>query len=172
MTSPPEVEAQALPGSGTAYGIPYINIFNVTFSSTATGGAMTVTCETDQACILSMDYYPQDGRLSSAPSNNGTVTDSGALLKHTFTVTFSDARNAGQNFGFRIRKDATDTTALGIRDYIGSLRLAGSRTTGKGNAVPVRFYTFSGPGTGAVPAAGQLGNWSTYTWSQWNAKGN
>jgi len=161
------------PAAGTAYGIPYLTLNNVNFSSTASGNGFTVTCETDQACILSMDYYPQDGRLSSAPSNNGTVTDSGALLKHTFTVTFSDARNAGQFIGFRIRSDVTDTSGLTLRPYIGSVRLAGSRTTGKGTATPVKFFAFGG--APPAPAGGgtgtSAGSWNQYTWSQWNPKG-
>jgi hypothetical protein len=36
--------------------------------------------------------------------------------------------------------------------------------------VPVRFNGFSGSFAAAVPALGTGGNWSRYTWSQWNPK--
>jgi len=168
----------AAPAAGTAYGIPYITLANISAASNASGGAFTVTFDTDQPCICALDYYPSDGRITTAPTNSGTVTDSSAVNRHSLTVTFSDARNAGQNFGFRIRLDTSDTSALTFRTYTGSLRLNGSRTTGKGNALPVRWNMFgdgtrpaNGGGTGPLLNGPSSGNWSSYTWAQYNPKG-
>jgi len=157
----------AAPAAGTAYGIPYITLANIIAASNASGGAFTVTFDTVSVC-----------RITTSPTNSGTVTDSSAVTRHTLTVTFSDARNAGQNFGFRIRLDTSDTSALTFRSYTGSLRLNGSRTTGKGNAVPVRWNMFgdgtrpaNGGGTGPLLNGPNSGNWSSYTWAQYNPKG-
>lgn len=57
-----------------------------------------------------------------------------------------------------------------LRPFSGTVRMAGARTVAKGNAVPVRFNGFSGSFSAAVPALGVGGNWSRYTWSQWNPK--
>ena len=56
-----------------------------------------------------------------------------------------------------------------LRSQVGSCRVTGARTTTNGKAVPVRWNTF-GDGT-RPPGGGGVGNWSSYTWAQYNPKG-
>jgi hypothetical protein len=163
-----EVEPQAItpPPAGTAYGIPFITISNV--KAIPTSSTFSVQFDTDVACKMAMDWWSQN---DPSITTSTAVLEGSALTKHNIAAgAFPAGDHTGKVFGFSLRLDATDTTGLALRSYQGFVQLLGARTTGKGNAVPVRFYSFSGPMDAAVPAAGQKGNWSTYTWSQWNSK--
>jgi hypothetical protein len=143
----------------------FITLSNVIPSSTAT--AFTVSFQTDQPVICRMDWWSQDD-----PSVTGVVTivDAGATTQHTFTTASLGAGHAGKHFNFRLSLDPTDVSGKTLRPYFGTIQLIGARA-GTALAVPVRFYTFGGTPP-PTPGGGGIGNWSTYTWAQYNPKGS
>jgi hypothetical protein len=172
--APPEIAELAAPAPGTAYGVPYITISNV--KPIPTASTFSVQFDTDVACKMAMDWWSQnDPSITVATS----VLEGSALTRHNIAAgAFPAGDHTGKVFGFSLRLDATDTTGLTLRSYQGFVQLLGARTVGKGNAVPVKFYTFgdgtrpaNGGGTGPYLGGPNAGNWSSYTWSQWNPKG-
>jgi hypothetical protein len=165
------VDPAAAPAPTTAYGIPYITLSNIAWS--ATNNAFTVTCTTDVACMIQMDYWSQNDPSIPQPIA-GTVAEAGPVTRHTFTTPALPGvvgSHAGKVFGFSLRIDANDTTGLTLRSQQGWVQLIGARAYA-GQTLPVRFYTF-GNGTPPPPSGGGgNGNWSSYTWAQYNPKGN
>lgn len=177
--TPPEPGLQAVPPN-QAYTTDFITLSNIRWTPAA--NAFTVVCDTDVLCKLQMDYWSHNDPSIPQPLA-GTVGDATARFQHTFTTPALPAGDhTGKFFGFSIRLDATDVTGRYLRSQQGFVQLIGARTVAKGNAVPVRHNTF-GDGTrpangGAVQGSGAQspylvggGNWSSYTWAQYNPKG-
>lgn len=144
----------------------FVTISNVQIVPAA--NSFTVKFETDAACLMAMDFWSQ---------NDPSITTAGATLEgvartqHTIsTGALPAGDHTGKTFGFSLRMDANDVSGFGIRPYQGTVQLLGARTTAKLNALPVRWNTF---GDGTRPAGGGgIGNWSSYTWAQYNPKGS
>lgn len=169
MTLPDPLLVGPTGASSTAW----ITIRNVSYTATAT--SFTVRFETDFPCLMAMDWWSQ---------NDPSITSGTAVLEgvaRTQHVIASGAMPAGDHtgkvMGFSLRLDANDVSGLGIRPYQGTVQLIGARTTAKLNAVPVRWNTFGdgtrpvdGGGTGPLKNGPAAGNWSSYTWAQYNPK--
>jgi hypothetical protein len=144
----------------------FITVSNI--RTAPTSNSFTVTFDTDQACLMAMDWWSHND-----PSiTTGTAVLEGVLRTNHIIASgaFPAGDHTGKMFGFSLRLDANDVTGKLLRAQQGFVQLLGARSVAKANAVPVRFNGFSGPMTAAVPALGTQGNWSRYTWSQWNPK--
>jgi hypothetical protein len=167
----PEVNLAAIV-SGPA---GYITLSNIRTS--ATNAAFTVTFDTDQPVLMAMDYWSQNDP-SIPPGTAGSVLEGVLRTRHTITTNALPAGNhAGYTFGYSLRLDANDVSGKTLRSQQGFVQLLGARTTGNGKAVPARFNMY-GDGTrpangGGNPARNMegSGNWSSYTWAQYNPKG-
>jgi hypothetical protein len=131
------------------------------------GQRINVYFDTDQVCLTEVDWYsPDDATI--AP---GSVVEAGPNAKGHSPVIDLGAPHPGKHLVFTIKLAATDSSGLALRPYVGSTDLPGTRWPAPiaGKSVPVRFYTF---GDGTRPAGGGgVGNWSSYTWAQYNPKG-
>lgn len=167
-----QVEPLLVPPQG-ASSIAWVTIRDVQVIPTAT--SFTVKFFTDFPCLMAMDWWSQnDPSITSASS----VLEGVARTQHTIsTGAFPAGDHTGKTFGFSLRMDANDTSGLGIRPYQGTVQLLGARTVAKQNALPVRWNTFGdgtrpvdGGGTGPLKNGPAAGNWSSYTWTQYNPK--
>lgn len=142
----------------------FITISNVRATATAT--TFTVTFDTDVPCLMAMDWWSQN---DPSVITSTAVLEGVARVNHTIASgAFPAGDHTGKVFGFSLRMDANDTSGLGIRPYQGTVQLLGARTVAKNNAVPVRWNMF---GDGTRPSGGGgIGNWSSYTWTQYNPK--
>lgn len=132
--------------------------------------AFQVVFDTDLPIQLQVDYWSQNDPSLPQPLA-GTMSEAGPATHHVFSsgALPGGANHSGYTFGFSIRKDANDVSNLTLRSYQGFVQLTGARST-RGLSVPVRWNTF---GDGTRPAGGGgIGNWSSYTWAQYNPKGS
>ena len=155
----------AAPAPGTAYGIPFLTLRDVTTTPNAAGTGFTVSCNTDALCTLKLDWW----QMGVANPTINSISDSfPSSAKHAFTASGLTGMQ-GSSIGFRIYLDPLDGSGLTLRDYFGTFRSPGARGGTTNPPTPVRFYNFGGNGQ---PLPGnQQGNWSTYTWAQWNPNG-
>jgi hypothetical protein len=167
------VEPLAAPAATTAYGIPFITLSNIRPIPTAS--TFSVQFDTDVACKMAMDWWSQNDPSITAST---AVLEGSALTRHSIAAgAFPAGDHTGKVFGFSLRLDATDATGLTLRSYQGFVQLLGARTVAKLNAVPVRWNMFgdgtrpaNGGGTGPLLNGPAAGNWSSYTWAQYNPK--
>jgi hypothetical protein len=175
MTTPPEVELQVsqIPSGPTPQ--PWITISNI--KPIPGTNAFTVTFDTDVTCLIQMDYWSHND--PSIPAGIAGVVTETATMRHTFTTPALPAGDhTGKYFGFSLRLDANDVSGYQMRSQQGMVRLIGARSVAKLNAVPVRWNTFgdgtrpaNGGGTTNLGQGPAAGNWSSYTWAQYNPKG-
>ena len=172
MTSPPEVNPLAIATPITTS--TYITISNVV--ATPAANSFQVTFDTDIPCLMAMDYWAHNDPSLPQPLA-GSNLEGVLRTRHTISSGALPAGNhTGYYFGFSLRLDANDVSGGKLRSYQGHVRLIGARSVAKLNAVPVRWNTF-GDGTrppnggGSGPRLEGSGNWSSYTWAQYNPKG-
>lgn len=159
----PDQQVLVIPPN-TAYSKPYITLSNVSPVPTPTGFA--VSFDTDVACQCQMPWWPTQNPQSGPGFLSGPA-DASPVTHHTLAVNIG-ASAAGQSYQFQLVLSAADTTNLIFRAYQGSVQILGARAAA-GMVIPVKFFTY---GTSYPPTPGnQQGNWSTYSWSQWNPKG-
>ena len=136
----------------------------------ATGTSMGIEFDTDQAIQLSMVWQRTDpGADPGVAPVGGTVTDAAAATHHLLVTPASLA--PGQLILMTVQVAATDSTGLTFRPMVAQQRTINTRMPAPvaGRSVPVRWNTF---GDGTRPAGGGgIGNWSSYTWAQYNPKG-
>lgn len=155
---------------------PYVtSISNIRAIPTATG--FTVTFETDVPVLMAMDYWAQNDPSLPAPLA-GSVLEGVLRQTHSITTTALPAGDhTGKVFGYSLRLDSNDVSGKLCRSQQGFVQLLGARTVAKLNAVPVRFNNYGDgtrPANGGATAQGPYlvggGNWSSYTWAQYNPK--
>lgn len=159
----------AAPSPNTAYGIPYITLSNVRPVPSTNG--FTVYFHTDVPCLMAMDYWSQND--PSLQNLAGSILEGQLVTDHIIpSNVFPAGNHGGYVAGFSLRLDANDTTGLTLRSYQGLVQLLGARQQA-GVQIPVKFYTFGTnyPPPAPGPGAYGNGNWSTYSWSQYNPKG-
>ena len=144
----------------------FITLSNVRF--TATNNSFTVLFDTDQPVLMAMDFWSQNDPSLPAPLA-GSVLEGVLRTAHVIASGALPAGNhAGYVFGFSLRLDANDVSGTTLRSYQGYVQLPGARVQ-RNLALPVRWNTF---GDGTRPTGGGgIGNWSSYTWAQYNPKG-
>ena len=165
----PEVQPLAdLPLAGPA---AFITLRDITFASDANN--IYVRCTTDIATLLTFRTC-----RTKDPNTIYTETESptpilGMRYQTLPRSNLGPADYSGETVLIEISTQVPPNSVGSpyLRPYTGSLRLVGARTVANGKALPVRFNGFSGSYAAAVPPLGTKGNWSTYTWSQWNTKG-
>jgi|SRR5215472_1313768 len=154
----------------------YVTVSNIRTNPSAS--AFTVTFDSDQAFQAAIQWIADtDAPSPGGGPLTGIVNEGGATLHHSIVVAPSQAAG-GKVYIFYIQLASTDSSGLILRPYAldGAVQLIGSRTVGNGQALPVRFYQFGGtppPGAGGTQPGGggpNIGNWSTYTWAQYNPK--
>lgn len=169
MTQPVQQASQIVMGPPV-----FASIRDVLPSSTPT--TFTVRATTDYPIQLQMDWWSQND--PSVITAGTAPVEAGPTTQHSFTVTLPAGNHAGYVFGFNFRQDSNDTSGFQWRPFQGTVQIVGSRAS-RNQTVPVRFYQFGGtppPGAGgsAPPGPGSngpnIGNWSTYTWAQYNPK--
>lgn len=134
-----------------------------------TNNGFTVYATTDVAIQLQLDYWSQNDP-SIPPGVAGTApAEAGPLTQHVFVVTLPGGNNrSGFVYGYNFRQDSNDTSGFQWRGFQGTIQTTGARST-RGQTLPVRWNMF---GDGTRPAGGGgIGNWSSYTWAQYNPKG-
>jgi hypothetical protein len=172
MTTPPEVEQLAIVSGPT--GQPWVTISNI--RPVPSTNVFTVTFDTDVACLIQMDYWSHNDP-SIPPGIAGAVTEPGATTRHTFTIPALPAGNhTGYYYGFSLRLDSNDVSGYQMRSQQGVVRLTGARSS-RGLQGPVRWNMFgdgtrpaNGGGTTTLGQGPAAGNWSSYTWAQYNPK--
>lgn len=159
MTQAPEVQISSLPAGPPAF----ITLSNIRTIPRTNG--FSVTFDTDQPVLMAMDFWSHnDPSLTTA----GSVLEGNLTTRHTIdTGALPGTNHGGYYLGFSLRLDANDVSGKSLRSQQGFVKILGARTTTNGKAVPVRWNMFGG----TPPPNGQGGNWSTYTWSQYNPKG-
>lgn len=161
------------PAPGTAYGIPFLTLSNV--SPVPAPTSAVVNFLTDAACLCSLDWWSNDD-----PSIVGrtTISDAAATVIHAITIPYG-AGHTGRHINFRIYLAVADTSGLTLRPYDGTFQIPGARAAA-GVQVPVRFYNFGGtpppPAGGGnapngAPSPANGSNWNTYAWMQYNPNG-
>jgi hypothetical protein len=142
----------------------FITLSNIRTSST--NNTFTVVFDTDQPVLMAMDYWSYNDPTFTTP---GSVLE-GVLGTHHTISTGAIApvvNRAGKVFGFSLRLDAADVSGKTLRSQQAFVQLVGARLQA-GQQLPVRFNMY---GDGTRPAGGGgNGNWSSYTWAQWNPK--
>lgn len=131
------------------------------FNSPPTQVIFTVT--TDLIGKVTVAILPENAQVAAITVNESTS----ALGQRNITLALPAGSN-GKAFRWTMFMVPDDTT---VRTYPtdGGFRVPESRTVARGNALPVRFNTY---GDGTRPASGGgIGNWSSYTWAQYNPKG-
>jgi hypothetical protein len=158
----------------------FVTLSNIRTIPSSTG--WTITFDTDQPVLMAMDYWSQNDPSLQNPWA-GSVLEGVLTTHHSIaTAALPAGKHVGYVFGYSLRLDANDVSGLTLRPQQGLVQLLGARAPGQtafGNAlsVPVRFYQFGGtppPGPGGTQPGGggpNIGNWSTYTWAQYNPKG-
>jgi hypothetical protein len=147
---------------------PYITVSNVVVAPGNT--TFTVSFDTDVACMMELDWWSQnDPSMTASYAENEGVT----RTHHTMT-TSKAATRPGFTYGWSLRLDTNDTSGYLYRALIqGVAQCTGARAAAS-QTVPVRFYAFGGNGSpppgGTGGQGGGTGNWSTYTWAQYNPK--
>lgn len=170
MTQPEQTIAVVGDGSQMVAGPPpYITLSNIIMGNDATN--MYVRCDTDQSCQLRYRMWREKD-----PATIYTETESSAAVGKRYQTLPRSGLGAmdvaGEVVFIELSVPVPPNPATPyMRTYTGTTRVTGRRTTTNGTAVPVRFNGFTGPFSAAVPTLGTKGNWSTYTWSQWNPKG-
>lgn len=152
----------------------FVTLSNVIATPNAAGTVVTFTVTTDQSVQLNFRIWD-----AMNPSVSASGTEAAAAVgTRTFAYTLSpvSANPQGRVMGYEITSVTAPPPTL--RPYQGTIRIPAARTTTNGKAVPVRWNMFGdgtrpqwGGGTtnrGDGPAAG---NWSSYTWAQYNPKG-
>lgn len=173
----PEIEEQASVEAQAGIQIGpagFITISNV--KATPGTNAFTVTFDTDQPVLMAMDFWSQNDPSLPAPLA-GSILEGVLRTNHTIA---SGALPAGSHqgfwFGFSLRLDANDVSGKTLRSVQGMVQLTGARAAA-GKTVPVRFGNYGDgtrPANGGATQQGQYlvggGNWSSYTWAQYNPK--
>ena len=143
----------------------FITLSNIRTAPTNTG--FTLTFDTDQPCLMAMDYWGHDD--PSLQGLAGSVLEGLNTTHHSITTNALPAGNhTGYYLGYSLRLDANDSSGKTLRSQQGMVQLTGARSS-RNQTVPVRWNTF-GDGS-APPGGGGIGNWSTYKWAQYNPKG-
>lgn len=150
----------------------FITISNI--AATPAANSFTVTFDTDIPCLMALDWWSQNDPSITVP---GSTLEGVLRTRHSIsTGALPAGDHTGKYFGFSLRLDANDISGGKLRSYQGMVRLIGARTVAKLNAVPVRWNMF-GDGTrpanggGSGPRLEGSGNWSSYTWTQYNPHG-
>jgi hypothetical protein len=140
-----------------------------------TSTTFTVTFTTDQACQCAINWTADTDppSVGGAPPT-GIVNDAAATTSHSIVVTPAGGAG-GKTYTFVIQLASTDSSGLQLRTRDGFVQLSGARAAGQtafgyNLSVPVRFYRFGGTPPPAAGGGG-IGNWNTYAWAQYNAKG-
>lgn len=142
----------------------FITLSNVRSIPTNTG--FTLTFDTDQPCLMAMDYWSQND--PSLQGLAGSVLEGLNVTHHSIVTNALPAGNhTGYMFGYSLRLDANDSSGKTLRSQQGFVQLLGARSS-RNLSVPVRWNNF-GDGT-APPGGAGIGNWSTYKWAQYNPK--
>jgi hypothetical protein len=152
----------------------FITLSNIV--ATPTNAGFTVTFDTDQPVLMAMDYWAQNDPSLPQPLA-GSVLEGQLRMRHSITTNALPAGNhGGYTFGFSLRLDAADVSGKSLRSQQGFVRLLGGRVQ-QGRSVPVRFNMYgdgtrpaNGGGTTSLGQGPAAGNWSSYTWAQYNPK--
>jgi|SRR5215831_7516202 len=172
MTETPVAQVSSLPAGPPLF----VTVSNIRVNPSAS--AFTVTFDSDQAFTAAINWTADtDAPSVGSGPLTGVVNEAGPTLRHSIVVAPAQAAG-GKTYTFYIQLASTDASGLVIRPYAldGFVQLTGARTVGNGQALPVRFYQFGGtppPGAGGTQPGGggpNIGNWSTYTWAQYNPK--
>lgn len=142
------------------------SLTSVTVTPAADATSVLFNAWTEQALQLRYRIWRED-----RPELVIVGNEAGAVAgQHKSSFSLASLGAAAELKGEVLSYEILSTTAPPptLRPYGGSVRIPGARDL---QDIPVRFYSFSGPMTAAVPALGVQGNWSRYTWSQWNSKG-
>jgi hypothetical protein len=150
----------------------FISMSNIV--ATPTNNSFTVTFDTDIPCLMAMDFWGHNDPSLQAPLA-GSILEGVLRMRHSIASGALPAGNhAGYYFGYSLRLDANDVSGGKLRSQQGFVRLTGARVQ-RGLALPVRWNQF-GDGTrppnggGSGPRLEGSGNWSSYTWAQYNPK--
>ena len=170
----PQIEQQAdMPPAGPA---AFITLRDITFANDATN--IYIRCTTDQATRLTFRMWRTNNPLV-VYSETETPT---AILGMRYQTLARSNLGAMDFSGETVMIEILTTVppnpvgSAYLRPYSGSLRITGARSVAKGNAVPVRWNQFGDgtrpPNGGGNPARNMegSGNWSSYTWAQYNPK--
>jgi len=142
----------------------FVTLSNVIATPNAAGTVVTFSVTTDQSVQLNFRIWDTQNPSVSA----GGTEAAAAVGTRTFQYTLSpvSANPQGKVMGFEITSVTAPPPTL--RPYQGTVRISAARTVANQKAVPVRWNMF---GDGTRPAGGAgIGNWSSYTWAQYNPK--
>ena len=140
------------------------------------GQRVAIYFDSDQSFISRVSWTSPDDQTIPP----GFFTELGANSKGHAPVIDLGAPHPGKHIIFTITVDPSDTSGLTLRPYVGTYDFPGTRMPAPiaGISVPVRFYMFgdgtrppNGGGTGPLLNGPAAGNWSSYTWAQYNPKG-
>jgi hypothetical protein len=151
----------------------FVTLYVVSVAPNAAGDTVVFTVETDQAVRLSV-VMKRNGATTSQVVNEAGAASGRRTI--TFAITTLGGPVVGEHLLWEISSlTAPPPTLRTVQN--GSVRMPNARTTTNGKAVPVRWNQF-GDGTrptngGGNPARSMegSGNWSSYTWTQYNPKG-
>jgi len=142
----------------------FVTLSNVIATPNAAGTVVTFSVTTDQSVQLNFRIWD-----AQTPSVSASGTEAAAAAgTRTFAYTLSpvSANPQGKVMGFEITSVTAPPPTL--RPYQGTVRIPAARTVANQKAVPVRHNMF---GDGTRPSGGGgVGNWSSYTWAQYNPK--
>lgn len=128
----------------------------------------TLVFDTDQPVLMAMDFWSHDDPSLQSPWA-GSVLEGQLVTHHSInTGALPVGNHAGYYFGYSLRLDANDVSGKVLRSQQGMVQLPGARAQ-RNLSVPVRWNMF-GDGS-RPPGGGGIGNWSSYTWAQYNPKG-
>lgn len=153
------------PQAALVSGVPvFATIRDVKATPNPTGFVVTAT--TDVPIQLQLDYWSQNDPSIPQGAGGTAPAESGPTTQHSFVVGLG-AGHTGYWFGFNFRQDSNDTSGFLWRPVQGLVQISGNRAA-RGQQLPVRWNSF---GDGTRPAGGGgIGNWSSYTWAQYNPK--
>jgi|SRR5215831_73838 len=151
----------------------FVTLSNVIAAPNAAGTVVVFSVTTDQSVQLNFRIWDV---MNPSVSAAGTEAAAG-IGTRTFSYTLSpvSANPQGKVMGFEITSVTAPPPTL--RPYQGTVRIPAARTVANQKAVPVRWNMFGdgtrpvdGGGTGPLKNGPAAGNWSSYTWTQYNPK--
>lgn len=163
-------------GGQYSFGSPIIRTIAVA-PAVPTSTQATITYSTDIAGKGTFTWWPAGTQRPPDPVS--TSADTGQVIEGTNVTSHSQAAAAGLVPGRQYNYDlkVTDTGGTNTsRTASGTFFMPGARAAipppNGPQAVTTRFYNYGSSGT--PPAGGGsgtlAGNWSTYTWAQYNPK--
>jgi hypothetical protein len=135
-----------------------------------------LTYQLSQNIDISCRWNTLDTNAPSVAASGTALDNAGTVGQRSMTLNVGSGKE-GLTIWYELYCASIPAGKI-FRPLQGTFRMPKSRTSVAGRSVPVRWNTFGdgtrpvdGGGTGALKNGPNAGNWSSYTWAQYNPKG-